>query len=303
MIVKTILRVVSGALIMAVLVLVLVLLGKQGFFSWLDTHNGSMTALATFVLVGVTVFYAAQARLTVQEMRAQRDDMKAQIAEMQGQGQVMRNQLETLEAQRKVMTEQRDEMIAQRTEMREQRYGLNRPVLFPRLAIWVDGNAWRVSGEPWNFNDCVIRITNSGTGVATDVCGLLLPAEERPSQDRFTFWYLSPLMPGDTDIEVPLRKGNGIVDGSTKIGDYTLKPPERETRRGLWPLDVYEADARLTITYKDVFGRKHASMFDYSRNNEWVQTALLINVDHDLADLERASLGRGKTKYSDNYEV
>jgi hypothetical protein len=118
--------------------------------------------------------------------------------------------------------------------------------------------------------------------------------KERPLQDRFTFWFLSALVPGATDVEVRMKKGAGIVSGSTKIGDHTLEPPRCQTRIGTWPLEVYEALARLCITYKDVFGRKHLSVFDYGVNDDWVQVAFVADIEQDLADLERVILDSAK---------
>ena len=50
----------------------LLLTNISDFFPWLDLHTGSVSAVATIILVAITGYYAIQTRRTVDEMRAQR---------------------------------------------------------------------------------------------------------------------------------------------------------------------------------------------------------------------------------------
>ncbi|MGZ6375557.1 MAG: hypothetical protein ACXWPI_12660 [Ktedonobacterales bacterium] len=45
--------------------------------------------------------------------------------------------------------------------------------------------------------------------------------------------------------------------------------------------------ARYTITYHDIFGRRHAAIYDYDSQHRWRSVAFLTNIPQDLEELNR----------------
>jgi hypothetical protein len=84
---------------------------------------------------------------------------------------------------------------------------------------------------------------------------------------------------------------NGLlVSGWTELGTVKrcklyapLKPDEHDLKRG-----QTERVARLTLTYSDIFGRKHAALFDFTTEQAWENVAYLRDIPADLADLAAA---------------
>jgi hypothetical protein len=46
----------------------------------------------------------------------------------------------------------------------------------------------------------------------------------------------------------------------------------------------------LTLTYRDVYGRKHAAIFDHTVLKMWELVDYLPDITNDLADIEREAL-------------
>ncbi len=61
------------------------------------------------------------------------------------------------------------------------------------------------------------------------------------------------------------------------------------------------AIARLCLTYTDIFGCKHASMFDYTFDHKWVPIAFPRAIDADLMDLNFRRWSRSRTLLFQTY--
>ncbi|MCL4508490.1 MAG: hypothetical protein M1296_03060 [Chloroflexi bacterium] len=78
--------------------------------------------------------------------------------------------------------------------------------------------------------------------------------------------------------------------------------PEQPTPQERMLGGYYNSIARLTLTYQDIFMRKHAGVFDYIDHYGWQCVALLADIPKDLEDLNnaaRALLKRAPSAHSD----
>lgn len=211
--------------------------------SWLDAHNGTISAAATIVLVFITAWYAWQARETVCEMRRQRAA---------------------------------DE---------ENRFLAQRPVVYPVDKLSSDGST---IGLDWLANRCHITLANAGPGLATDLCAVLMAPPDRSGAlpRRYTLWKDRPLPPGEGARQLVMEVGQTMVGTTARIGAYALTPPPAPAHMDLVLGRAPIVEARLTLTYRDVFGRKHAAIFDYTSLQRWENAVFLAGIPSDLADLD-----------------
>ncbi len=62
------------------------------------------------------------------------------------------------------------------------------------------------------------------------------------------------------------------------IEKYSLNAPPLPTLGHLLNSNVSSHLARITVTYHDVFSRKHASIFDYIQYRGWQKIEFLPNI-------------------------
>lgn len=163
----------------------------------------------------------------------------------------------------------------------EAQYATNRPLLIP-LELYVHNTPGIIDWDAAQF----IKIHNGGTGIATNVWGVLMPPASVLSisnQHHIQFWI--PLRPGvdssEDIIGTLFTRGGTLFSCDDKIGEYTLCIPEIQKGRG-------DRTARLTLTYSDIFGRRHASIFDYTNTGNWVQVDILTNIQQRLDEIDQA---------------
>jgi len=97
-------------------------------------------------------------------------------------------------------------------------------------------------------------------------------------------WLDAPL---EADESVVVEQQQQVtIDGSCKIGKQTLyapkAPTQEEINRGITLILM-----RLTLTYHDIFGRKHASTFDYTHLHKWVCVEFQSDIPQDIEELDR----------------
>jgi hypothetical protein len=120
-----------------------------------------------------------------------------------------------------------------------------------------------------------VAARNAGPGIALNIWGIVFEPEPeldvlKQTGQHHSHRYALPLEPGKDSTED--WKGGGLpMGGDTEIGTtkrYKLyaprKPSYGETLRG-----ETEKVARLTLTYSDIFGRKHAAIFDLTALMQW----------------------------------
>ncbi len=166
----------------------------------------------------------------------------------------------------------------QRADVLNARYDSQRPIVCP------------TSMTP-NLDELDIR--NTGAGVATDIIATVMawasPGAGRDGMYRYIFHFGAPLAPGPDMAIAP-----GVETSGSLKPDTTLRT-HREQHPLLWAKDKdssYPYTWRVVITYHDIFGRKLASIFDAYMDQRfkryvWHCEALLVNIAHDLSELDR----------------
>jgi hypothetical protein len=82
------------------------------------------------------------------------------------------------------------------------------------------------------------------------------------------------------------RGGGSWVRVTDTIAGRTLGPP---SPTGTLIRQVPHVLARLTLTYRDIFGRTHATMVDYTVMARWENIAFYSDVPQDLEALNAAA--------------
>jgi len=111
-------------------------------------------------------------------------------------------------------------------------------------------------------------------GLATTIRGCILLASDQLGAYGFTLEPECPF-PKDEALTIPVGKPRPLLPAASRIGNYDLTAPE-------------EKFARLTLTYQDVFGKNHASIFDWGMwygKLIWVQVAFLKDIPKGLTEL------------------
>jgi hypothetical protein len=183
------------------------------------------------------------------------------------------NHKQTREAQKQALEVQQD---------------LHRPLIVPTTKIVLILNTGAPIKHPdWNADQQPLTIQNVGAGIATNIQCCLLGWDEHVTSgppvghriSRYIFDVDRPLSQDD-DMKLtsrssltsaPLNKRiDGYVDG-TRSTIEMVAPPDKS--------------ARLVITYQDIFQLKHASIFDYTVEGQWMHVAFLKTISQSLADL------------------
>jgi hypothetical protein len=167
-----------------------------------------------------------------------------------------------------------------RRQFLEVQYNASRPLLVPAAA---DLSEIRELEEPitfeWN-SEVFVTIQNVGAGVATNIRMLALPAAPAP-EDIYAYVCRlgSPLPLNGGLVKVYLRPDATRYHEGESLQGHALYLPAERAEHFL---------ARLSITYQDIFGRKHASIFDLSHWGVWDHVAFLPYIKRDLAEIEAA---------------
>ncbi len=169
-------------------------------------------------------------------------------------------------------------------ESREAAKAQFRPVLVPKT-----GPA-QIEGL-WAAGSHTINIENVGFGVATDVWGVLLPPTVPSQKTTDTQFYLRaevPIAPGECN-KMWFLKGGTIFLANDRIGNFTFGVPSHLSPEEGMPDQTARRDrcvARMTLTYRDIFGRKYASIFDFTQTKTWVSVAI-FGIAKDIPDLDK----------------
>jgi hypothetical protein len=119
-----------------------------------------------------------------------------------------------------------------------------------------------VESPTWlaRISDVQLRLYNVGSGTALSVCGVLIlqPHDPKTLPKQFSVFERLPIAPGDS-WEIALREGGSLFSGEERIGGIPLGVPQEE-----------EKIARLTLTWRDEAGLKHAAVFDLDHRKRWL---------------------------------
>lgn len=201
---------------------------------------------------------------------------------------VSRNQVAIAQKQVTVAQQQMQISQQQASLALETLHDLHRPMVCP------SGTLPRTGGDlDWNLKEYGVTFQNVGSGIALNVCAVMMPPKPTTPQyilsPRYTVWRLPHLLPNAPEHQ--LNMGLGVLSIN---GDATI---DQENQRALYapskPSDLdlrvgrgYNIIARLTLTYQDIFGFKHAGIFDYIDLYGWQHVASLAKIQVDLEDLQ-----------------
>jgi hypothetical protein len=221
-------------------------------------------------------------RFTAEQQRAREvledERRRFQEAQEEGRKQFLASQKQT-----------QDALEEGRRQFLENQYATNRPLLIPVPTEEVLPRGASPHSIDWSLQVKHIRIQNVGTGVATNIWGVLMPPDPIPTSHQYHARLGTPLPPesysSEDNFGTYFMKGS-ILDCNDQIGGHTLcVPKERIGGEGRGEL----IRARLTLTCFDIFGRKHASIFDFTTEGKWVNVAFIHNIEHDLGEMNRAN--------------
>ncbi len=186
-----------------------------------------------------------------------------------------------------------DALAQSRAHSLETLYALNRPILAPRMPLSLRNN-----DLDWDSRHYTVKIRNVGPGAALNVWGVLLPPKQAETVDpprQYCLRSHAPISQADKDIDIyfleeKIFRGDEMIahrDGTKE--QYSLCPPSLDL-----PQDSvdgrYAYIARLTLTYRDVFGRKHASIYDHTDRHRWKFVVHLDDIRNDLEDMHTSVL-------------
>jgi hypothetical protein len=164
----------------------------------------------------------------------------------------------------------------------EQQYNQFRPILYPGgdLEKFVDRTSGKIHVQ-WGYqNQEMAGLCNIGVGPAFNIYGVLFgpPVNSQPPQERYVLWNYPALSPGVPGDKITLSPGSSIASDTT-IKGFTLYVPDDEDHVGTL--------ARFTLTYHDVFGRKHASIYDYHSVMGWISRGHFSDIEKDVYELDQ----------------
>lgn len=121
------------------------------------------------------------------------------------------------------------------------------------------------------------------------VRAVLMRRSDNPNvlPEQFSAFEALPLPPGDVR-EIPMDPGGTIFGPDDRVGGIRLGVPPEEPGPG----NVDPADrrprrvARLTLTWRDEAGLKHAGFFDLDARGRWHGAGFRLRIPRDLQDLD-----------------
>lgn len=178
-------------------------------------------------------------------------------------------------------------LVEGRNQFMEAQYNANRPLLIPTASDLAEQYE---PAEPityeWNATSFV-TIQNVGNGIATNIWIAILPPAPSPDYTYQNSSQLgSPLAAASDPVKVYLRSGGTLFVESDSLNRYPLYIPSDRASGSTERTERFIA--RLNMTYQDIFGRKHASIFDLSDQGIWINVAFLSDIERDLGEINAA---------------
>jgi hypothetical protein len=182
----------------------------------------------------------------------------------------------------------------QAREMVEARYALSRPLVIPTGKPPLRGQG-EVYGTQWFDlvappNQPIFR--NIGPGPALNVwCVMFGPRPSEPEHEvaqRRTAWVDVPIPAGEEHL-ADCEQGRTTLDGNATLDGnpaHTLYAPTEPDQQDVMLRGVTHILARYTITYHDIFGQRHAAIFDFTFQHRWLCVGF-FQIERDIEELNR----------------
>lgn len=252
----------GGVILIGLLVAIVAYFVSSGFHAWVEVWLANPAGLAATAttLAAIATFFAVFVGLwgiQVGRKLAHQAYLQAEAVRLEGQRQFL-----------------------------EMQYNASRPLLVPSTT---DLSAQYVETEPltfeWESDTTFVTIQNVGTGLATNIWVTLLPPMPELERNHQYVTQLGAPVPVQTEaFKIYLHRDVSSFEETDKIGEHTLYvPTERATRTTDRSVSYL---ARMTITYQDIFGRTHASIFDLSDHGAWTNVAFLAGIEQDLGKID-----------------
>jgi hypothetical protein len=182
-----------------------------------------------------------------------------------------RAQVRTSQQQVKLSQDQVEVSEAQARQALESQYDLFRPVVIVMPSVLAE------------FPSFYVR--NIGPGAAMHIRALFCFTASAQDDERFVGFGLPPIMlPQSQELtRVEGAPRSLVFPSSSVIGSnpqFTLLAQPQPL-----PVPFSKCVGRFTITYRDLFGRKHGSVHDFYTDYGWQPIAFLSNIVDDLLDL------------------
>lgn len=126
-----------------------------------------------------------------------------------------------------------------------------------------------------------IMLQNMGEGVAFNV-HCILYGPHTVAADQYVSWNNGPIQ-GKDHLQIVCGHGGMVLEAHDKVDGVHVLYDSSEPNYRI---------ARLTITYHDLFDRKHVSIFDYihhfmpPREHRWMHVATKSGIEYDLEELD-----------------
>jgi hypothetical protein len=148
----------------------------------------------------------------------------------------------------------------------------------------------------WNASEHLITLQNVGTGVAFNVMSVIFGPESvedngkilDASKNDYWHYQINILNIGENKACKYSKPVQHLLKGNVD-GYSFLAPPQPIIDPSDKKRMLYEDwfICRVTTTYRDIFKRKHASIFDLDIRGYWIMRAFLEDIPKDLYDLQR----------------
>jgi hypothetical protein len=187
------------------------------------------------------------------------------------------------------LRDQVTEMPAQRSLDEEALQLAHRPMVYPVAPLPLGpvppDTPVSLSGE----RAIDVSLANAGGGLATELCAVLMgPTDRMGHAPRFALWKAVPLHPGDPPQAMTMEgNGGSWVRGTDTVAGRQLGPPP--SAQDITQRDTPHVLARLTLTYRDIFGDTHATMVDFTAMARWENMAFFPKVRQGLEALNTAA--------------
>lgn len=223
----------------------------------------------TQLIVVCIAIWAVLASLHANKRQIQSSDkqVKEQIAASDKQ---LKEQIEASDIQVRKQIEESRRLAT------EERHHQLRPILAPKKEIWgnaitymsletgeVNESLYASDGRiDWNWpHEIGLHLENIGNGPAFNIHAILY-GPENTSQSQFVSWDNGPLAEkSPSDIFLAHSTQLRLFHDDTLTGKHLLYDR------------LLDHIACLTITYHDLIERKHASIFHYTLQHQWIHVA------------------------------
>jgi hypothetical protein len=148
----------------------------------------------------------------------------------------------------------------------------------------------------WNASEHLITLQNVGTGVAFNVMSVIFGPESLEDNGKILdaskndYWHckINIFNIGENKACKYSKPVQHLLKGNVD-GYSFLAPPQPIIDSSDKKRMLYEDwfICRVTTTYRDIFKRKHASIFDLDIRGYWIMRAFLEDIPKDLYDLQR----------------